>query len=75
MLNVEVLPELRETFQVFHFHEALFGNEVWWFQDGAPCPRSLAVRQLLTQKFENRLVSLTGWPQLFEEGNASFFQD
>lgn len=38
---------------------------VWWFQDGAPPHRSRAVRQLLRQRFENRVVALHSdieWP-------------
>ena len=63
MLNVEVLPELRDTLQVFHFHEALFGNEVCWFQDGAPPHRANLVMQRLHELFGNQVVPLHQQPQ------------
>ena len=38
---------------------------IWWFQDGAPAHRSREIRNLLRQKFEDRVVSLHNdveWP-------------
>lgn len=38
---------------------------IWWFQDGAPAHGSLAIRRLLREKFQDRIVALhhpVEWP-------------
>ena len=62
MINHDVVPQL----------EALFGRKVggvfrrlWWFQDGAPAHRLVAVRDRLREVFGNRVVALNHaveWP-------------
>ena len=47
------------------FNDNLFGTEVWWFQDGAPCHRTIHVTDQLRELFGDQVVSLhhnTEWP-------------
>ena len=55
MINQDVVPEL----------EALFSRQVdgvfwclWWFQNGTPAHRLVAVRERLREVFGNRVVAL-----------------
>ena len=63
MLNNDILPELERHFA----NQLINGNfqRLWWAQDGAPAHRLIAVRNLILQKFERRVVALNTpreWP-------------
>ena len=61
MLEGTAFPAIRRIYQRF---DDVFDG-IWWFQDGAPAHRSLAVRNVLRQKFQNRVVALhhdVEWP-------------
>lgn len=65
MIDELVIPELNEIFNFNLFVVNRFEQEVWWFQDGAPCHRSLIVTNRLRQLFGNQVVSLNHdieWP-------------
>lgn len=61
MLQNVVFPVVAHNYQSYG---PVFDG-LWWFQDGAPPHRSLAVRRLLRTRFENRVVALhhpVEWP-------------
>jgi len=61
MLSNFVFPAVARIFQRYG---PVFDG-LWWFQDGAPAHRTIAVRQSLRRKFENRIVALNHpieWP-------------
>lgn len=61
MLLQVVFPAIARIYQLYG---GVFDG-VWWFQDGAPAHRTIAVRQLLRERFENRVVALhhgVEWP-------------
>ena len=69
-VNSEIYGEMLRNFafpcvaRAFNRYGQIFDG-LWWFQDGAPCHRSRAVRELLSQRFENRVIALNEefeWP-------------
>jgi hypothetical protein len=61
MLTQFVFPAISRIFQKF----GLVFDGIWWIQDGAPAHRTLLVRRMLQQKFEDRIVALhhgIEWP-------------
>ena len=65
MLNEQVVPELNEMFHFNIMGDNRYEQNIWWFQDGAPCHRQNVVTERLRQLFGNQVVSLgqeTEWP-------------
>ena len=65
MINDDVVPEMMQNFQFNHFGNELFGNNIWWFQDGAPPHQRQIVTRRLRQLFGNQVVALhhqVEWP-------------
>ena len=64
MIDEEVVPALNRIPRYRRRRNGHF-QRVWWAQDGAPCHRSRAVTERLTQLFGDRVVSLhrdVEWP-------------
>lgn len=58
MLNERIIPELNRI----HGNRL---NRQWWIQDGAPCHRTINVRNRLREVFQDRIVSINHaieWP-------------
>ena len=65
MLNDDVVDDMMVNFPYNHFAENLFENNIWWFQDGAPCHQSRMVTARLQELFGEQLVALhrpIEWP-------------
>ena len=61
MLNQFVFPAIAWIYQKF----GLVFDGIWWMQDGAPAHRTVLIRRMLRQKFQNRVVALNHpieWP-------------
>lgn len=65
MLNDEIVQEMMLHFQ-FNLHgDSLFGDNVWWFQDGAGAHRHRIVTARLRQLFGHQVVAFdheVEWP-------------
>jgi len=62
MIQQEVVPQMEMHFQ--RLRNGLF-RYVWWAQDGAPAHRLIAVRHLLRELFNDRVVAMNHpveWP-------------
>lgn len=65
MINDDLVPDLMQHFNFNIFGQNLFENNLWWFQDGAPCHGTLEVRTRLRELFGNQVVALNHtveWP-------------
>lgn len=65
MTNDDIVTEMMIRYNYNLFNDNLFGTEVWWFQDGAPCHRTIHVTDQLRELFGDQVVSLhhnTEWP-------------
>ena len=65
MINTYVVHELSILFNYNNIDETRFGEEIWWFQDGAPCHRFLVVDERLTELFGEQVIALNRnreWP-------------
>lgn len=65
MIEALVIPEMNDIFNFNLFAANRYEQEVWWFQDGAPCHRHRLVTNRLTELFGNQIVSLNHaveWP-------------
>ena len=61
MLLHYVFPAIARIYQRF----GIGFDGIWWMQDGAPAHRTVMVRIVLRQKFQNRIVALIHgieWP-------------
>ena len=63
MINQEILPDLNANYNFDIFNDIRFGNEIWWFQDGAPCHRWGVVSNRLRELFGNQVVALNHDPE------------
>lgn len=58
ILDEQIIPELRRI----HGNRM---NRMWWIQDGAPCHRTIPVRNLLNDVFNTRIIAVNHeveWP-------------
>ena len=58
LLRERIIPEVEANYGD-HF------NEIWWMQDGAPCHRSIAVKNYLQTVFHEKIIALgfdREWP-------------
>ena len=65
MINEQVVPEMNEIYDFNLFGDVHFQQNVWWFQDGAPCHRQVIVTERLHELFGNQIVALNQeieWP-------------
>ena len=61
MLQFVVFPAITHIYRRYNDNF----EDLWWFQDGAPAHCSLAVRRVLREKCNNRVVALhhqVEWP-------------
>jgi len=65
MINDEIVPDMNTIFNFNLFADVHFEQNVWWFQDGAPCHRPAIVRNRLRDLFGQQVVAIghdREWP-------------
>jgi len=65
MLNEEVIPEMNILYDFDAWGDVRFQQNVWWFQDGAPCHRRRIVIDRLRELFGGQVVAFNHeneWP-------------
>ena len=63
MINRFVVTEMILNYNFNIFGNVVFLQEIWWFQDGAPCHRARIVSDRLRQLFGNQIVALHHNPE------------
>lgn len=63
MINQNVLPDMNLIYNFDIFNDIRFGNEVWWFQDGAPSHQWRLVSDRLRELFGDQVVALNRDPE------------
>ena len=65
MIDAQVVPEMDLIYDRDIFGDVRYGENIWWFQDGAPCHQRRIVTDRIEELFGNQVVALNHgieWP-------------